>query len=124
MQVTTKVIGLEAARAKLKGDRLAAAPARRFLTRAAIVVQGRARELAPVDTGRLRGSIAYELDGGAIPLWARVGTNVDYAPYQELGTRRGVRPKRFLRGGLEQSEGRINALLPAFAAELEAEGSR
>jgi len=51
-------------------------PMKEFLTKAAIVVQGKARERAPVDTGRLRSSIAYKVDSAAFPTWAKVGTNV------------------------------------------------
>ncbi len=42
----------------------------------------RARELCPVDTGRLRDSIRVERDGNA----ARVSANTDYAAYVEFGT--------------------------------------
>src|SRR3970040_2346078 len=60
---------------------------RRYLTRAAIVVQSRARERAPVDTGRLRSSIAYLVDATApVPLFASIGSNVEYAPFMEFGT--------------------------------------
>lgn len=49
---------------------------------AAIAVEGEAKKLAPVDTGRLRASITRDADlTGAI-----VGTNVEYAPFVELGT--------------------------------------
>ena len=37
-----------------------------------------------VDTGRLRNSISYTVDGEA----AYIGTNVEYAPYLELGTKK------------------------------------
>ena len=37
-----------------------------------------------VDTGRLRNSISYAVDGES----AYIGTNVEYAPYVELGTSR------------------------------------
>ena len=37
-----------------------------------------------VDTGRLRNSISYAVDGEA----AYIGTNVEYAPYLELGTKK------------------------------------
>ena len=40
-----------------------------------------ASALAPVDTGNLRNSIGHASDGEA----AYVGSNVEYAPYQELG---------------------------------------
>lgn len=39
---------------------------------------------APVDTGRLRASISHVVDDDAVI----IGTNVEYAPYQELGTHR------------------------------------
>ena len=37
-----------------------------------------------VDTGRLRNSISHAVDGEA----AYIGTNVEYAPYLELGTKK------------------------------------
>ncbi len=45
-----------------------------------------AKNHAPVDTGNLRRSITHEIEKGDKPL-ARVGTNVVYAVYQEIGTR-------------------------------------
>lgn len=43
-----------------------------------------ASENAPYDTGRLSGSITHVIDAGEQAVY--VGTNVEYAPYQELGT--------------------------------------
>ena len=43
-----------------------------------------AKQETPVDTGRLRNSISHTVDGEA----AYIGTNVEYAPYVELGTSR------------------------------------
>lgn len=40
--------------------------------------------LGAVDTGRLRGSISHATDDTS----AYIGTNVEYAPYVELGTRK------------------------------------
>lgn len=54
--------------------------------RAGLLVEGDAKRLVAVDTGRLRGSIntaVEETSNGAI---AGVGTNVFYAPYVEYGT--------------------------------------
>ena len=51
---------------------------------------------APVDTGRLRNSITHkETDRQTI-----IGTNVEYAVYQELGTSRGVKAKHFLKNAV------------------------
>lgn len=59
---------------------------RREIKRAALAVEGGAKERCPVDTGRLRASVTHEVapDG----LSAVVGTNVEYAPYIEFGTSR------------------------------------
>jgi HK97 gp10 family phage protein len=45
-----------------------------------------AKCLCPVDTGRLRNSITHEVVTGEEAVY--VGTNVEYAPYVELGTSR------------------------------------
>ena len=42
------------------------------------------RHLYSVDTGRLRNSISHAVDGEA----AYIGSNVEYAPYLELGTKK------------------------------------
>ena len=41
-----------------------------------------AKALCPVDTGRLRNSISHAVEGDS----AYIGTNVEYAPYVEMGT--------------------------------------
>lgn len=52
---------------------------------------------APVDTGRLKASISHQVveSEGAV----YIGTNVEYAVFQELGTSRGVPGKHFLQFG-------------------------
>lgn len=45
-----------------------------------------------VRTGRLKNSITHAVDGNA----AYIGTNLEYAPYVELGTSR-MRPRPFLK---------------------------
>lgn len=67
---------------------LLAQPLRQFLQRSVITVQGKARENAPVDTGRLRSSIATEIDSSTPPHWGQIGTNVSYAKPMEYGTGR------------------------------------
>lgn len=52
------------------------------LTASALLVEGQAKALAPVDTGNLRNSITHELGKKE----ARVGTNVEYAQAVEFGT--------------------------------------
>lgn len=147
MGVTVRVEGLDEALRKLD-PRMVDRPCRNFLERGSILVQNEARRLAPVDTGQLRASI--DRDVGARE--AVIGTNEDYAPYVEKGTRphfppvgavagwarrhgmepyavaraiarAGTRPQPFLEPGLRNSEGGIRALLPVLAAEIEAEAA-
>lgn len=58
----------------------------RALEKVGLVAEGYAKRLCPVDTGRLRNSITHVLDSGEQAVY--VGTNVEYAPYVELGTSR------------------------------------
>lgn len=51
-----------------------------------IIAEGR------VDTGLMMNSI----DARTGDDFVAIGTNVEYAPYQELGTSRGIKPARFL----------------------------
>jgi phage gpG-like protein len=48
-----------------------------------LTAEGYAKKETPVDTGRLRNSIGHAVDDKA----AYIGTNVEYAPYVELGAR-------------------------------------
>lgn len=55
-----------------------------LIKRTAFSIEAKAKAHAPVDTGLLRNSIQTNIEG---PLKATVGTSVEYAPYQEFGTR-------------------------------------
>lgn len=50
------------------------------------VGEGAAKGHVAVDTGNLRRSITHELGGTAEHPYVRIGTNVRYGIYQELGT--------------------------------------
>lgn len=56
----------------------------RALEKCGLVAEGYAKRLCPVDTGNLRNSITHEVEEHAGT--AYIGTNVEYAPYVELGT--------------------------------------
>ena len=58
----------------------------RGLETCGLVAEGYAKKLAPVDTGNLRNSITHTVDDGEPA--AYIGTDVEYAPEQELGTMR------------------------------------
>ena len=55
---------------------------KRGLEAIGLTAEGHAKKITPVDTGRLRNSMAHAVDGDA----AYIGTNVEYAPYVELGS--------------------------------------
>ena len=56
----------------------------RGLETCGLVAEGYAKKLAPVDTGNLRNSITHTVDEEEPATY--IGTDVEYAPYQELGT--------------------------------------
>ena len=56
---------------------------KRGLEAIGLTAEGYAKKDTPVDTGRLRNSISHATDYEA----AYIGTNVEYAPYVELGAR-------------------------------------
>jgi hypothetical protein len=90
------------------------------INQATLAIETRAKEFAPVDTGRLRASIhavsfavadnyQYEFGNGVLDVArnnkgkssAYVGTNVEYAMDQEFGLE-GVRAKKFLTRATEE----------------------
>jgi HK97 gp10 family phage protein len=106
------ITGLEKVMRNLSPAQLEA-PKRRFLTRVALIVERNAKRRAPVRTGHLRRSITHRVERDR----AIVGTNVKYAPFQELGTRV-IRPRAFLSGGLQDSQGSIRSEINRFGNEL------
>lgn len=54
----------------------------RALYKIGLAAEGFAKKLCPVDTGRLRNSITFDMDGTSV----YIGTNVEYAEYVENGT--------------------------------------
>ena len=63
---------------------------------ATMLVQRSAKQKAPVDTGRLRASITPEVRWQGNTAIGVVGSNVDYAPYVELGTRPHFVPSKYI----------------------------
>lgn len=74
------------------------------LQRRALQVDRAAKGLCPVDTGRLRSSITNEIGEDGDGLVATIGTNVEYAPYVELGTSK-MAAQPFLLPALEAGAG-------------------
>lgn len=110
-----------------------------MLDTATLMVQGKAKELAPVDKSTLRKSILREVTAD----FGKVGSNIPYAKYQEFGTGvygpkgspivpkrakflawqskggqwirarsvAGVKPRHFLQGGLDELRKNIKQVM-------------
>lgn len=78
------------------------------------IAEGETKKLCPVDTGRLRNSITYDVaeDGKSV----RVGTNVEYAKYVEFDDRKRhvVGQAHFLRDGITKSIPQCNNLISSM----------
>lgn len=73
-----------------------------------LAAEGHAKKLTPVDTGRLRNSISHAVDGDA----AYIGTNVEYAPYVELGAQ-GREPVHMLQKAASEHSAEYKRLMEA-----------
>ena len=75
--------------------------------------EGYAKEGAPVDTGRLRNDITYKVNAEEYEV--QVGTNVEYAPYQEYGDNYSHKTggAHFLRNSLSNHVNEYKAILEA-----------
>lgn len=71
-----------------------------------------AADKAPVDTGRLKNSISHAVDDSEPAVY--IGTNVEYAPYQEFGTSRGIVGKHFIQFGATAHAREYSRLLEEF----------
>ncbi|KPJ77284.1 MAG: hypothetical protein AMJ81_00035 [Phycisphaerae bacterium SM23_33] len=82
---------------------------------ATLLVERHAKINAPVDTGRLRASITPEVRQQSNTVQGVVGSNVVYAPFQELGwtTAKGTKVpgKKYLERALKDNANRIFDLL-------------
>ena len=69
-------------------------------------------EMEAVDTGRLRASISHAVDGDDV----YIGTNVEYAPYVELGTSKMV-PRPFLHDAISKYTDDYKAIIKLHLKE-------
>jgi HK97 gp10 family phage protein len=69
-----------------KADKLIMDALERGIKTACIVVQADAVDLVPVDTGLLKNSIHNDTERKQSEVIGYVGTNTEYAPFQEYGT--------------------------------------
>lgn len=79
---------------------------RKASMKSAFLIERRAKELSPVDTGRMRGSIATSLGVLNKGISSVVQTNVFYAVWVHEGTRR-LRGRPFMKQAAEQNRQNI-----------------
>jgi HK97 gp10 family phage protein len=70
----------------LKLNKIADMDLTKKVNKATTLVHGQAKDLAPVDTGDLAGSIHIETKRLPKAIQGKVYTNLEYAPYVEFGT--------------------------------------
>ena len=148
--MSVQMIGDERFRRLAQDTAFVSGPLRTFLARSGFTVEAEAKRRSPVDTGRLRASIATDVQ----PFMVSIGSNVKYAPFVEFGTRphfpplqamqpwarrhgfpsgnagaflvakaiarRGTKPKPFLVPALVNSLRQINIWLEDLGKEIEA----
>lgn len=85
---------------------------KRSLILSGVLVAQRATKKSPIDTGRLKRSITHSMpkQTGKLAYQVDVGTNVEYAPFQEFGTKF-MKEQPYLRPALEESREDIKKLI-------------
>lgn len=71
--------------------------------------EGYAKKLCPVDTGNLRNSITHRTEENN----EVIGTNVEYAPYVELGTQR-TKAQPFLKPAAADHTGEYEKIIEQY----------
>lgn len=82
------------------------------ITESALSMAGIIKARTPVRTGRLRASItaaSHLLDSSVKSGEGDVGTNVEYAPYVEYGTKK-QKPQPYMRKGAEEALPTVNRI--------------
>ena len=86
-ELTADIEGLQELRARFANSPMVMREAAHdTLEVATFVAEGAAKEAAPIDKGILRGAIDSVIHNEGMETVAVVGTNIEYAPYQEFGT--------------------------------------
>jgi len=80
------------------------------MERACLLVEADAKREVRVDTGRLRASITHEIEKDGNEVRGFVGSNVEYAIYQEYGTSY-QSGHAYLRPALEKNKAKIKQIL-------------
>lgn len=88
---------------KVNTDKASQEGLKKGILTTALNIKSQAKLLAPVREGQLRNSIDIEADQSGLNI--KVGSGLEYAPYQEFGTRN-MAAQPFLRPAVEIVRGR------------------
>lgn len=108
-----KIVGLEALAQKCKADTIKI-PLMEGIKKIIFALEGETKKITPVDTGRLRSSI-FSRYGASEGI---VGTNVEYAPFVEYGTRY-MEGSHMFEKGLEQIKHKMADFFKAIGVQIE-----
>jgi len=81
------------------------------------MVENNAKDIVPVDTGALRGSIQHETQEKSGGVESVIGTNKEYAEYVELGTSK-MRAQPYLKPAAEKIKGQIAGVFKSNFAKM------
>ena len=126
IEAEMEIRNLEKVQAKLEREALLGGPVRHILGQTALTIERKAKQFSPVDTGRLRASITPIVDTRSVPLWAKVGTDVDYAESVNSPKWKGPRPggvgrKQFFTAATEETWEKVQELLDKARRMIEEE---
>ena len=93
--------GMTEFRGKVQSLKKGMAEIKDAVQQSALGTQREAKIASPVDTGRLRASIHAEIVTRDTVIQGAVGSNVQYAGFQEFGTRY-IKPRRYLGGAFDR----------------------
>lgn len=82
---------------------------------ACLFVEGEAKKKTPIDTGLLRNSITHATTEQGDKAIGYVGTNVEYAPFQEFGTKK-MKPQPFLTPAVNENRTKIRDIIKRYIA--------
>lgn len=107
VEIQLKIDGIEELKTKMK--KLDSELKRKIsnkLVEIGNLIKERARELAPVRTGRLRASIFSQVIGWTLT----IGAKAPYARYVEFGTR-WIRPRHFMLNAIQENLTKIEGMM-------------
>ena len=113
--MSVQIVGLERLRAKLRDRSLVEGPLDDLIRDAGLAGDEEADRWAPVLTGELRDRITFKAHRG----FGELRAGAPWSIFQEAGTSRGVKGRRFMRHAAEAAKRAIESGSRKFASAVE-----